>query len=195
MKVFYFDVETSGLDPVRNDILTLSGLIEIDGEIVDTIDLKMQPFDYNSISKEALEVNGLKLEEIKTFDEPLIAKKKLEKFFCKYVNRFKKNKTSEDKLIPAGYNVLFDIRFLEEFWKKCGDSYFGAFIDYHKLDIAAIVLYVKYKGLLQFHGYKLTQIAEALNCVFKGEAHTAQADILMTRDIGNKLLEVIQVKK
>lgn len=195
MKLFYFDVETSGLDAKQNDILTLSGLIEIDGEIKDTINLQMQPFNYESISPEALKVNGLTLEQIKTFDKPEIAKQKLEVFFNKYVNKYKKNKTSEDKLLPAGYNVLFDIQFLSEFWLKNGDKYFGSYMDYHKLDLASIILFLKYKGVLSFPGYKLIDVAKALGCTFKAEAHDAESDILVTREIGNKIMKLIEVKK
>ena len=35
MKIFWFDVETSSLDAVNGDILTLSGFVEIDGIIKD----------------------------------------------------------------------------------------------------------------------------------------------------------------
>lgn len=195
MKLFYVDVETSGLDPLTNDILTLSGLIEIDGEVKEAINLKMKPFNWNNISEEALKINGLTIEQIKTFDEPIIAKQKLESLFCKYVDKYKKNKTSEDKLMVAGYNVNFDFLFIEHFWKKCGDKYLGSFLDYHKMDLSAIVLFLKYKGLLQFHGYKLVQVAEALGCSFKTSSHDAESDILVTREIGNKIIDLIQVKK
>lgn len=193
MKIFYFDVETSGLDPKINDILTLSGLIEIDGEVKETINLKIQPLNWNGISDEALKINGLTREEIKTFDLPIVAKQKLEAFFSRYVDKFKKNKTSEDKLLCAGYNVNFDIQFLEEFWRKNNDKYIGSFLDYHKLDFASIILFLKYKGLLNFPGYKLVDVANALGITFK--AHDAQSDILTTREIGNKILNLIEVKK
>lgn len=195
MKIFYFDVETSGLDSKVNDILTLSGLIEIDGQIVDTINLKVQPFNPDTISDEALKINGITREEILTFMPPREAYNKLNNFFCKYVDKYKKNKTSEDKLIPAGYNVKFDIDFLYKFWEKNGDKYLGSFIDYHSLDIAALILFLKYKKVLNFHGYKLVDAAAALGVGFKAEAHDAESDILVTREIGNKIMEIIEVKK
>jgi len=190
MKIFYFDVETGGLDCKVNPLLTLSGIIEIDGEVKETITLKIKPFKGDLLADEALKINGLTMEEIKTFDEPLIAKKKLEDLFSKYVDKYKKNKTSEDKLIPAGYNVLFDIQFLETFWKKCGDNYFGSFIDYHKLDIASIVLFLKMHKVLDFPGYKLATISQALGIIIK--AHDATSDIEATREIAYKLIDKIK---
>lgn len=189
MKIFYFDTETSGLDFVKNDILTLSGLIEIDGKIVDEINLKIQPFSYDNISKEALEVNKLKLEEIKTFDDPKVAHKKLVNFFNKYVNRYDK----KDKLLPVGYNVSFDTNFLFEFFKKCGDKYCGSYLDYHKLDIASLVLFLKINGVFNFHGYKLEQVANALDIPIM--AHDSSEDIKATRKVYYKLLEKIRIEK
>jgi len=176
-KIFWFDVETTGLDPIKNDILTLSGVVEIDGKLKESINLKVQPFSYENISKEALEVNKLTLEEIKTFEEPKVTHKKLVTYLCKYVDRYDKF----DKFIPAGYNVGFDVAFLFEFFKKCNDPYCGTFIDYHKLDVASIVLFFKIHGFFPFHGYKLEKVAQDL-CI-QINAHDAQEDILATRQI------------
>lgn len=177
MKIFWFDVETSGLDSIKNDILTLSGFVEIDGVIQKGINLKIQPFDYDNISPEALEVNGLKIEDIKKFDEPKVAHAKLVKFLSEYVNRYNKN----DKLIPAGYNVGFDTDFLFQYFKKCNDPYCGAFIDYHKLDVASLVLFFKINKQFDFHGYKLSTIANELKIPLN--AHDAREDIIATRNI------------
>lgn len=188
-KIFWFDVESSGLDPVKNDILTLSGVLEIDGKIIKGINLKIQPFNYDNISKEALEVNGLTIEEIKTFDEPKVAYKKLVSFLNTCVNRYDKF----DKMIPAGYNVNFDVNFLFEFFKKCGDPYCGSYLDYHKLDVASLVLFFKIHGLFDFHGYKLEKVANQLEIPIN--AHDAKEDILATRKVYYKLMDKIELKK
>ena len=187
-KLFWFDVETTGLDPVKNDILTLAGVFEIDGKIIKGISLKMQPFSYENISKEALEINGLTIEQIKTFDEPKVAYNKLVSFLNTCVNRFNKN----DKMIPAGYNVGFDVNFLFELFKKCGDPYCGSYLDYHKLDIASIVLFFKIHGFFDFHGFKLEKVAQALEIPIN--AHDAKEDILATRKVYYKLMDKIELK-
>ena len=187
-KLFWFDTETTGLDPIKNDILTLAGVYEVDGKIIKGIDLKIKPFSYENISKEALEVNKLTLEQIKTFDEPLVAYKKLIAFFNSCVNRYDKS----DKMIPAGYNVMFDVNFLFEFFKKCNDLYCGSYIDYHKLDVATIVLFFKIQGYFDFHGFKLEKVAKQLEIPII--AHDAKEDILATRKVYYKLMEKIEIK-
>jgi DNA polymerase-3 subunit epsilon len=191
MKILWFDCETTGLDPKLNDIVTLSMIIDIDGKIVDRLDVKMQPKNWDAISPEALKVNGLTIEQLKTFEAPSVAHAKIKAFFGKYVDQFKKNKTMEDKFVPAGYNVTFDVQFLAEFFAKQGDKYFGAWVDYHKLDIASIVLFLKMHKVLDIQGFKLVEVAKALGIEFA--AHDAAADIETTRTVALRLLEKIKV--
>lgn len=189
MKILWFDVETTGLDPVKNDIVTLSALIEIDGKVERSLDLKIQPIDWGNIEEEALKINGLTVEEMKTFDSPKIAHEKLVAFFERYINRY----DSTDKFQPAGYNITFDMLFLAEFFKKCGDKYFGSWVDYHKFDVATLVQFLHLKGTLDLENYKLVTVGNAMGIEFK--AHDAKADIIATRDICYKLLNMIEVKK
>lgn len=188
MKILWFDVETTGLDPKLNDVITISIRIEVEGEVKDKLDLKIQPFNWENISPEALATNGITVEEMKTFMHPQEAYRQIVTLFSRYVDKYKKNKTSEDKLIPAGYNVTFDIQFLAEFFKKCGDKYFGAFVDYHKLDVASIVLFLKLNKVLSIEGFKLTEVAKSLE-VAMDNAHDAGCDIDATRIIAYKLID------
>jgi DNA polymerase-3 subunit epsilon len=189
MKTFYFDVETSGLDPIQNDILTLAGIIEIDGEVKEEFYLEMQPFNYDTISKEALVVNGLTIEQIKTFQRPQEAHKKLQSIFSKYINRYNKL----DKLTAIGHNVGFDMRFLNSLFRKCGDKYFGSWIDYHFLDTMVLLNLLKFNKVIQIDNVKLVTAAKHFG-VELTEAHNAMADIKATRELFQKLIERIDFK-
>ena len=67
MKILYFDTETTGTDPLRNDIIDLAVIIEVDGKVEHEESIKMQPLDYSTVELKALEVNGMTIEQIKTF--------------------------------------------------------------------------------------------------------------------------------
>lgn len=188
MKILWFDCETTGLDPKVNDIITISLMVEIDGQIKESLDVQMQPLNYDAISPKALETNGLTIEQIKTFETQVVGYKKIEAFLGRHVDKFKKNKTSEDKLVPAGYNVMFDILFLAELFKKNGNNYFGAYVDYHKLDIASIVLFLKLNKILNVEGFKLAEVAKAME-ISMDNAHDASCDIKTTRLLAYKLIE------
>ena len=42
-KIFYFDTETTGLDPKRHDIIQLAYIVEINGEVKEEGEFKLQP--------------------------------------------------------------------------------------------------------------------------------------------------------
>ena len=125
-KVLYFDVETTGLDAKLNDIIQLSGIIEIDGEIKETFNLKMQPFDWTTISSEALNVTGTTDEMLKSYGTPQKAFSDFIGLLSTYVDRYDKT----DKMYAAGYNVQFDIGFLREFFLKNGDNMTKSNLEY-----------------------------------------------------------------
>jgi len=181
-KVFYFDTETTGLDSHQNDIIQLAYLVEIDGEVKEKGNLFMQPFRYDTISQEALAINKRTIEEIKKFPEPRVIYVQIKSLLSKYVDRYNKS----DKFIPAGYNVRFDIDFLQQFFIKNGDKYFGAFFDYHFIDPMPIINCLNYKGSMKLQNAKLITACEFLG--IKIEAHDALSDIEATRECLKKLI-------
>lgn len=189
MKILWFDVETTGLDAKTNDIISLACLIEIDGAIVDSLELKIQPINWNTISPEALKINGFTIDDLQTFDEPKVAHQKLVTFLSRHVDRYNKH----DKFQPAGYNVGFDIGFLSEFFKKVGDKYFGAWVDYHKLDVASLLQLLTLKNVLCLSSYKLVNVVKEFDIEIN--AHNAMSDIEATRTLCYKLLNKIEFKR
>jgi len=192
MKIFWFDCETSSLNPIKGDILTLAGIVEIDGEIKEEFYLEMQPFDYDSISEEALKVNGLTLEQIKTFQTPQEAYRKLVKVFSKYINRYNRN----DKFIIGGHNIKFDFDFLVEFFIKNNDKYLGSWIQYQFsgcLDTLPLVQLMNFKKIINIENSRLVTAAKEFD-VDLDNAHNALADIRATRELFYKIEKRIEFK-
>ena len=188
-KLLWIDVETSGLSCVKNDILTIAGIIEIDGNIAEEFYFKCQPHDWNTINEEALKINGITIEELKSFEHPAVTHQKLINIFKKYVNKFDK----KDKFIPAGHNVNFDVDFLFKFFEKCNDKYCGSWIDYHKLDSIPLLQILALKGAIKLDNFKLETVAKHFGIEFA--AHDALADIHTTRTIIKTLLNRIEYKE
>ena len=186
MKIFWNDVETTGLDPKRNDIISLACIIEIDGVIKEEFKLNIQPFDWNNIEMSALKINGITIEQLKTFILPKEAHKKLKSYLKKYVDPYNRN----DKFQFAGYNNDFDIKFMSEFFKKCGDKYFGPWIDYHRLDPQVLLQFLHLKGDINLPNYKLETVAKYFGININ--AHDAMSDIKATREIVQKLIPRIK---
>ena len=47
-KALYFDVETTGLNPYKNDIIQFACLVEINGEVKEEFETKVAPHDINA---------------------------------------------------------------------------------------------------------------------------------------------------
>lgn len=176
MKVLWFDTETTGLDAVKNDIVQLAGMIEIDGVIMEEFEIRMQPRSYENVSEEALRIQKTTIDQIKTYQTPDEAYKKISGILSKYIDRYNK----ADKFYPAGQNVGFDRNFLDQFYKKSGDGYFYAFVNNYALDLLQLTSILRYQGLLTTENLKLSTIANACGIDASG-AHTAIDDIKMTR--------------
>lgn len=185
-KIFWIDIESTGLDPIKNDIIQLGGLIEINGKIVEEIQFNCQPHNYDTIVTAALEVNKTTIEDLKTYQTPQNAHRKLKQTLEKYVDKYDRN----DKFNLSGYNVGFDADFLRQFFSKSYDKYYGSLIDYHKLDVLSLVFILVFKGYLDLENYKLKTVANHFGIEY--DAHTALEDIKVTREVFYKMLEMIK---
>lgn len=182
MKVLYFDTETTGLDPKRQDIIQIAGIIEIDGNIEEEFMFTCQPFSYENISPAALNVHGYTEEDLKKFESPQKMYIDLKKIFSKYIDKYNRN----DKFVPAGQNVKFDIDFLSEFFKKNDDQYFGSWMQWQSIDLLSLTTILKYLGKIDVANFKLETIADAFGIKFN--AHDALEDIRTTRILIKKII-------
>ena len=177
-KALWFDVETTGLNPKRNDIIQLACMVEIEGNIVETWESKIKPCDTTTIDHRALEVNKLRVEDVLKYPEPKSVLKEFQKVLSKYVDKFNRG----DKFAPAGYNVQFDINFLSSFFEKCGDNYYGSYFNYKSIDPLRIVHIMDYERQIDLPNYKLATVCRHYNIPIEG-AHEALADIRATREL------------
>ena len=188
MKILYFDTETTGTDPDKNEIIQFAAIVEVNGEVVDEIDLRCQPTDWSSVSAEALQVTGLTVDELKGFDNPLCMALKLEAFFDRHIDKFDKS----DKFYPAGHNVTFDLNFLQSFWKKHISPYgVGSYQNWRALDTRILANFLLYDKGLAISDAKLSTLCEYFNIEL--DAYDALNDIRATRALMAVMLERFNV--
>lgn len=176
-KCLWFDTETTGLFPYKNDIIQIACLVEIDGNIVDEFESKIRPFAPANVEAKALEVNGLKLSDVMNYPGTKEVHDKFLSFLKKYIKPFDKG----DKFAPAGYNVKFDIDFLSNHFKKCGDNYYGSFFNYRAIDPMYILHVMDYRKKIELPNYKLKTVCDHFGISI--EAHEALSDIKATREL------------
>lgn len=176
-KCLWFDTETTGLNHHKNDIIQIACMVEIDGVIVDEFESKLRPFDPSNVELKALEVNGLILQEVMNYPDPKTVHKNLIKFLARHIDKYNK----QDKFAPAGYNVKFDIDFLMSFFKKCGDSYYGSYLNYKAIDPLYLLHMMDQQGKISLINYKLKTVCDHFGIFI--EAHEALSDIKATREL------------
>lgn len=178
-KIFWFDTETTGLDPKQNAMIQLAGIVEVNGEVVDEFEILFRPWKNAILDDRALEINGRSVKELMTFPTLDIGVLGLKKKFDRWVSKYDK----EDKFICAGYNVAFDKGFLREAFYRCGDLYgIGSYCFNCSLDIWALVSLAILHDNLRLPNYKLTTLCDYYKIKLK-DAHDAIADIAATREL------------
>ena len=181
-KILWFDTETTGTNPEKHDIIQIAMIIEIGDEIVDQQKYSVQPFNWDTIQPDALKVSGHTIDDLKGFMKPMELYPIIQKLLCKYVNKFDK----QDKFYPAGYRVDFDLNFLNQFFIKCGDKYFGSFVNWKRLDPLPMMHLLDFCDEISLPNYKLETVCTHFNIPI--QAHDALSDILATRELFYELM-------
>ncbi len=180
-KILWFDVETTGLDPQKNDPVQIAGMVEIDGEVMGSFNYHCQPISFENVSPKALEINGLTMEDLKGFKPPAEVKDQLTDFLSGHCDKFAPN----DKFYPAGYNARFDVDFLAAWFTKLGDKYLGSWWNWKYIDPLPHLFLADYRGEISLKNYQLKTVCESYGIPL--DAHDALSDVRATRTLCVKL--------
>lgn len=184
MKILYFDLETTGLDPKKHGIHQFSFVFEVDGKEVKSGNARVRTFETDEIIKEALEVSGVTEETLRAsadYCSPKALYKSLVLLLNTYVDKYDK----QDKVFLCGYNSQsFDSQFLRAFFEKNGDKYFGSYfwtVNFDVMVIAGVKLAPVRHTMPDF---KLPTVAKELGIeVNEANLHDAMYDLLLTKQI------------
>lgn len=196
MKILYFDVETTGTDPVKNSIVQLSGLIEINHKVVDKFNIECRPREGAEIHPKALQVTGLTAEQL------MAREKTYADAYDEFLNIMKNHvyqyhnspdTLMNEKFYPCAFNGYFDLQFVAQFFTDNGDRYgFGNWQNWQLLDPLPLVRFMEYAGLVKMDDHKLGTVCASYNIPIK--AHDAFSDISATRDLVQKLTTLYKDK-
>ena len=190
MKTVFYDLETTGIDFERSAVIQIGAILDVDGEEVDRIDIKLRPHEGANIDTKALAVTGLTIEELMEDPERLSPSAGYLKFmnFCGF-NPGQRVYPS-DRIHRAGYNILaFDNRMLEALGARIGDNYTFAKFHWPGIDVASISCAALRNTRATMKDFKLMSVAKAVGVNTEGKAHDALFDVSVTRDLYYAILE------
>jgi len=188
-KLFFFDLETTGTNFWQHGIHQISGCIEIDGEVKEYFDFKVQPNPAAKIEQAALDVAGVTLDQIMAYTPMGEVFKTLSAMLGRYVDKFDK----KDKFYLVGFNnASFDNNFLRAWFvqnatdekQKAYGNYFGSWFWSNCLDVFVLATPKLFKVRAEMSDAKLKTVAKALGIeVDETRLHDAEYDIDITRQI------------
>lgn len=185
LKTLFYDTETTGVNPRKNGIHQISGIIDIDGIIKETFDFRVQPNPAAIIEEEALKISGVSREQVEVYTPMRQVYNELIKILSQYVDKYNK----KDKFHLSGYNNRsFDDQFLRAWFKQNLDEYFGSWFWSDSLDVLVLASHKLRKERSTLENFKLHTIAKRFEIpVDDTKLHDAIYDIELTRDIFYKL--------
>ena len=181
MKLFFFDLETTGIMPSRNGIHQISGQIVIDGRTMETFNYHVRPNPKARIDEEALRVGGVTLEHITSYPPMEEIHTRLTEMLGRYVDKYDRL----DKFFLVGYNnASFDNDFLRGFFKQSGDNFFGSWFWSNCLDVMVLASHHLTDKRPSMPDFKLSTVAATLGVtVNSDDLHDAAYDIVLTRAV------------
>lgn len=183
--LYILDTETTGLDPIKNDVIELSILRLYDNQQKTWC---IKPINVDNIDTTALRINGHKLEDIthqtkygkETYFDPNVVIVEIENWLAF------DNSTTANRVMVA-QNTAFDKSMLEQLWTKCNsiDSFpFGR----RYLDTMQIEFFLNLCENKMLEGYSLSNIIKKYG-IKNDKSHTAASDTLATKQVFEKQVE------
>lgn len=180
IKKFFYDSETTGVNFRQNSIHQLTFWIEIDGEVLEKVNLNIAPHPKAIIEDEALKISGVTKEQILAYPNQEAQFKVMMEVIKKYVDPFSKG----DKLFMIGFkNASFDDDFLKKYFELMNSKFFLYFYA-STIDVSCLAAQYLMNIRSTMPSFKLHRVAKTLGIEVDDEQlHDASYDVYLTREI------------
>lgn len=186
MKLLFLDTETTGPDRDTCGLIQVSGIVDIDGKVVEEFDFSCRPLKGDMVYPEAMNLLGLNRELLDARPDPREAFDGVMKVFNRHINRYAK----ADKFYMVGQVVGFDHTVLDRWFKRHGEQYLFAYVHYHLIDLVALTAAFQVSGAFKLPSMKLQVVGQHFGIEFK--AHDSKHDIRATREIFYRYVDFIK---
>ena len=185
-KILWLDVETTGLSPRRNGIISIAAFMMVDG-VIDPVRgrfvAEMNPVG-REIEDSALAVNGYTREQIEAAKDWAGVAVDFVTWMASFATEF-----PIQKAICGGYYNSFDVGMIGNWLESTGLYLIGEFIEPRLLDVCDMAKRSGHSSIRYLPNKKLGTVSKALGIDLGDKAHTAEGDILATIEVWKKLVE------
>ena len=179
----FIDTETGGLDPSYSLLTVAAAVTDKNFDVLGTICFGIKPETY-IVSPGAIAVNKIDLVQ---HSKASLSPAKANADFAEFLAAHFSTLTANQKLIPAGHNVAFDLNFVwdqlisEQDWKQ--------YCTYPVLDTAVLARFFASAGVIPAF-YNLVSLRQLFN-IETGVAHNAMSDVLATIELAKKFYAIL----
>lgn len=186
MVLLYIDTETTGLNVANCSIWQLAGYItDTSKNITESFDFKMRPYRDGIVSEEAISKTGITQEQLDSFPSQSETFNSFVSLIGKYVDLEDWNQ----RVIPIGYNVSFDLDFLRAWFAYNNSaSLFSKNIYFPGIDVMYLSSYYLLGERHKMRNFTLSTVYEHVLHKKLQNAHNALADIDATKELLNTIV-------
>jgi DNA polymerase III epsilon subunit-like protein len=189
-ELYVVDCETTGLNFSTNDPIEIS-IYRLSTDAQKTWWLK--PLNFDTISTDALRVNGHKIEDLKGQTKEGREKYGIPaKIIVDIENWLLEDGVSSDDRILVGHNISFDKNMLLSLWNKCNSPGTFPFNEKYSLDTMSIEFFNNYCRNEVSLGYSLSVLTKKYG-IKNEKAHSAADDVRATVALFRKQVDNFKI--
>lgn len=179
VKRLFLDVETTGLSPVKNGIIEIAMIMDINGKSHEYT-FKCRPLECDQVTACALKVTGVSLEQINEWTDPKEVKATVCKILSNAVNTF----DNKDKFFLYAYNSPFDAQFLRNWFTKQGDPFYGSYFFHPDICIMRMAMELLIEERSTMENFALKTVAtHVLGSPENTDWHNPLTDVRIARKL------------
>ena len=179
VKQAFIDLETTGVDPMKNGIYWIGGIIRYK-DVYEEFELKCDLYQEDEVNPEAFENAKIKPEEIASFPDPYETYKKLTEILSKHIDKYKK----DDKFFFTNFGAEFDSKFLRRWFESNGDNYYGSWFWHPPIEVQSLAMEYLKNERAGMKNFKLSTVAtQCLIAVDEDKTHTPLYDAKLAMQI------------
>lgn len=180
IKRFFYDVETTGVNWRRNSIHQLAAWMEVDGVVVEKLNLHIRPHANADTDDSALAISNVTKEQVMQYPTMELQFKVIKDTLAKYVDPFDK----KDKFFFVGFkNASFDDDFFKKYFELMGSKFFFYFFP-SSIDVSVLATQYLINVRHEMPSFKLHRVAKTLGIeVDDTRLHEADYDLQLTREV------------
>ena len=185
MKLFLFDLETTGTDAIKNGVHQISGKIIIDGVVRQCFDFKVRPKDGAEYDPKAMEVGKVTREQLEAYPPMHEVFVQVMMMLDQYINKYNKG----DKFFLLGFNnAHFDNHMFRQWFLDNGFKYFGSYFWSNSFDCMVLATPFLCDIRASMQDFKQSTVAAALGIsIDPSKLHDASYDIELCQAIYDKV--------